>query len=120
MPPLIPIREKDSMKMLTELRTTARRLGAGTIQKIRLRPAVALGALAATGVLSAGLAGAPLAQASVTSALPGVIGHHVEASGASPAVAAHVRSYWTRDRMLSARNADVLTVKPGRAARPRA
>jgi V8-like Glu-specific endopeptidase len=94
--------------MRAKLLTTARRLGAGTIQQTQSRPAVALAALAATATLSASLASAPFAQASVASAQPGVTGHHVETSGPSLAYSAQVDKHWTRSALLHARNADVI------------
>jgi len=104
--------------MNADLRTTAWRRGARTIKKIRPRPAVAAGGLAAAAVLTASLAGAPFAQASVASAGPAVTGHTVETNGPAAAYAAHVRAYWTRDRMLSARNADAVASKSAHVKNP--
>lgn len=104
--------------MNADLRTTAGRRGARTTKKIRPRPAVAAGGLAATAMLTASLAGAPFAQASVASAGPAVTGHKVETNGPAAAYAAHVRAYWTRDRMLSARNADAVADKSAHVKNP--
>jgi V8-like Glu-specific endopeptidase len=116
--PFIRIKEKESIVMHDELNTTSWRLGARTIQKIRRRPGVALTGVAATAMLSVSLAGAPFAQASVASGTPAAIGHQVNANGSAKASAAHIRAFWTRDRLLSARNADVLHAKPGAAVQP--
>jgi V8-like Glu-specific endopeptidase len=42
-----------------------------------------------------------------------VTGHYVSASGSSAAAARAAAAFWTRSRMLSARDADILTAKPG-------
>jgi V8-like Glu-specific endopeptidase len=81
---------------------------------IRPRHLAAITALAASATLAGGVAGPAIAQAGTKPAPPVATGHTVNV-GSLPARAAanRIASYWTRSKMLSARNADKLTIKAG-------
>jgi hypothetical protein len=93
---------------------------ARTSEKLRIRRTVAAAAVVAAAAMAGGIATPAFAQPAATPAPVPVSSHEVGGPSAS-AAATRIASYWTRGRMLSARNADVITAKPGAggsAARP--
>ena len=90
---------------------------AGNIRPRRIA-AVTVLAAATAGLAGPALAqtGPALAQTGPASPRPGVTGHSVIVNGPSAKAAARIAGYWTRSRMLSARNAGTLTIKPGAGA----
>ncbi len=87
---------------------------ARVLKKSSVRGLAAAAVVAAT-VLAGGGATTAFAEAAGTPGPAGVTGHTVTARSA-PASAARVATYWTRARMLSARNLDNLTEKSGNGA----